>query len=640
MHPVIPIRMAAADEGAPAFVSTAARARPLRMVLLNLPFASYRRPSIQIGLLGALARGDGHEVELASWNLELAAAMGTVLYDTIAEHRSVALGEWLFAEAAFPGSTPPASLFLERYGDAVGRLLSRARLDGRFDLLRQFREHGAEQFLRTQIARNDWDGVRVFGLTSTFQQNNAVFAMARLLKERYPDAAVVAGGANFDGVMGAAWFEAVPALDYVVSGEGEVALRALLAALAAGARPEGVPNLLGRDLAAPVKASAPYRDLDSLPAPDYDEYFARAERLGLLPPAERRDIDLPVESSRGCWWGERRHCTFCGLNGETMAYRAKSPERVLDELAQLARRYRNYRFSMVDNILDLKFHKTLLPTLAERQYTYNLFYEIKSAASPEKLRELRTAGVVRVQPGIESLSTRVLGLMNKGVKAIANVNLLRWCRILDIDVHWNLIWGFPGETADDYLSQSELVPQLAHLQPALGAGQIWLERFSPLFQERAAEERPLVPEESMKYTYPSGVDLMRVAYFFEYDFDTVVPPEVYAGLAERVEAWRAAWQVPVRPVLEYRSSHGLLQIDDRRDPDNSGIYTFEDEIADLYLGLTDHARCIADLRDASSLAPDRVDDALEQFRQCGLAMRDGDQWLALALPHRPGTRFS
>ena len=27
-----------------------------------------------------------------------------------------------------------------------------------------------------------------------------------------------------------------------------------------------------------------------------------------------------VETSRGCWWGERMHCTFCGLNGATMAY--------------------------------------------------------------------------------------------------------------------------------------------------------------------------------------------------------------------------------------------------------------------------------------------------------------------------------
>ena len=43
-----------------------------------------------------------------------------------------------------------------------------------------------------------------------------------------------------------------------------------------------------------------------------------------------------VETSRGCWWGERMHCTFCGLNGATMAYRSKSAPRALAELTHLA----------------------------------------------------------------------------------------------------------------------------------------------------------------------------------------------------------------------------------------------------------------------------------------------------------------
>ena len=44
---------------------------------------------------------------------------------------------------------------------------------------------------------------------------------------------------------------------------------------------------------------------------------------------------LLFETSRGCWWGAKSHCTFCGLNGETMAFRSKSPRRALDELEQL-----------------------------------------------------------------------------------------------------------------------------------------------------------------------------------------------------------------------------------------------------------------------------------------------------------------
>ena len=41
---------------------------------------------------------------------------------------------------------------------------------------------------------------------------------------------------------------------------------------------------------------------------------------------------LFFETSRGCWWGQIHHCLFCGLNGDTIAYRSKSPGRAVEEL--------------------------------------------------------------------------------------------------------------------------------------------------------------------------------------------------------------------------------------------------------------------------------------------------------------------
>jgi ribosomal peptide maturation radical SAM protein 1 len=317
-----------------------------------------------------------------------------------------------------------------------------------------------------------------------------------------------------------------------------------------------------------------------------------------------------------------------------MAFRSKSAERVLDELAVLSRRHRSYRFTAVDNILDMKFHKTLFPAIAANGLTYSLFYEVKSGVSPDRLKELRAAGVVRIQPGIESLSTRVLGLMNKGVKAIANVNLLRWSARLDIDVHWNLIWGFPGEVEDDYLTQLELLPRLAHLQPPIGAGRIWLERFSPLFQSRAASGPPLTPERSLRHVYPPSIDLQRAAYFFEYDFKGEAPERVYQQIHAEVSAWHAAQARPEKPRLEYRYSEGFLQIDDTRATETSGIYTFEDDVARLYLAMADTPQPLKQLRERSRLDNGRFDLVLEQFCANGLAMRDGEHVLALAIPYR------
>ena len=75
--------------------------------------------------------------------------------------------------------------------------------------------------------------------------------------------------------------------------------------------------------------------LAELPIPDYDDYFEELQgslyRAAILP-------GLPVEMSRGCWWGQKSHCTFCGLNGGGMNYRSKAPEQVLEEIDALVDR--------------------------------------------------------------------------------------------------------------------------------------------------------------------------------------------------------------------------------------------------------------------------------------------------------------
>ena len=66
--------------------------------------------------------------------------------------------------------------------------------------------------------------------------------------------------------------------------------------------------------------------------------------------------------------------------------------------------------------------------------------------------------------------------MRKGISAIQNINTMRWARHYNIDVGWNMLWGFPGETKEDYGEQAALIPLLTHLSPPSGYGRIWMER--------------------------------------------------------------------------------------------------------------------------------------------------------------------
>jgi hypothetical protein len=220
--------------------------------------------------------------------------------------------------------------------------------------------------------------------------------------------------------------------------------------------------------------------------------------------------------------------------------------------------------------------------------------------------------------------------MDKGTRAAQNVNFLRWARYYGIDVTWNVLWGFPGETAADYAGQAALVAHLRHLQPPVSAGPVWLERFSPLY---AATPNP-VPEASYRYVYPSTVDVDRMAYFFEDDRTGALPDHAYEALRTAVAAWTRAWQPDPKPELTYRSSPGHLQIYDGRHDGEEGTYTFHDSLAAIYLACSERPTTAAAVsrRLGTAVPPAAVESAFSQFAARGLLLRDGDLALALALP--------
>lgn len=582
--------------------------------LVAMPFVLADRPSIQLGLLRAVGEARGFPVRTLHANLDFAERIGRDHYRALADLSRPMLGDWLFSGEAFGDQAP----------DPDGELVA-GRADREW-LLRA-RERDVPAFLDALLAGFPWHEFAVVGFTSSFQQNTASFALARRLKERYPDVVTVFGGANFDGDMGLELVRSVPVIDYAVIGEGDSAFPALLEALEVGKDPAEIPGVASHERSTPP--APPTERLDDLPDPDYSEYFDRAAALG----RSSADVWLPFESARGCWWGAKHHCTFCGLNGTTMRFRSKSPERVLAELAAQARRYRLFRFEAVDNIMDMAYVRDLFPAITESGHGYEFFYEVKANLTRAQLRTLAQGGVVHLQPGIESLSSAVLRLMDKGVTAAQNVNLLRWARYYRMNVSWNIIWGFPGETEDDYLHQATVVPHLVHLQPPVAADRVWLERFSPMFT-RAAGGR--TPDPAYQYVYPSTVDIERVAYFFDHDHEGL-PDTGYEPLANAVTGWREAWQGPDLPGLTYRTSPGYLEIHDTRHPAKSGTYTFRDDLADIYLACVDRPTTADAVHSGLKLARpvQAVRDAFAQFRDRGLMFLDGSLALALALPASP-----
>jgi ribosomal peptide maturation radical SAM protein 1 len=499
------------------------------ILIIVPPFAAVNRPSLPAHLLQACALASGFRVSVLYANLLLAAEIGVGLYSAVSNAPPHAMvGERFFARSAH--GLPP-------FGEPDGPALT---LD--IDLPALVRvEPRAVPFAEAVAAAVARRPFKVVGATTTFEQTNASLALLQRIKRARPEIVTILGGANCEGEMAkgiASLDPSIDQIDHIFSGESDVTFPAFLTALAEGTRPPGR-----------IVTGAPLADLDALPTPDFTEYFE--QRANIFPASSRGSFEaavgptrLPYESSRGCWWGQKHHCTFCGLNGEGMAFREKSPERVFADLAALARAHGTARFCMTDNIMPRGYFKTLLPRLAASPSPVELFYEQKANLSLDDVLTLKRAGVHSIQPGIEALSSALLRRMDKGVLARQNLVLLRDARAAGLDLQWNLLWGFPGDLAEDYEATLALLPLLHHLKPPDSLLHLSVDRFSPYFQRPEAYGiQNIRPHPAYRAAFPAHTALDQIAYYFVGDYASSAyrRRDLIGRIEQELGAWRARW---------------------------------------------------------------------------------------------------
>lgn len=166
-----------------------------------------------------------------------------------------------------------------------------------------------------------------------------------------------------------------------------------------------------------------------------------------------------------------------------------------------------------------------------------------------------------------------------------------------------------------------------------------MERFSPMFSDRASfPVRYMRPRASYEYVYPARVDLERVAYTFDYQFEEGLPDAEFLETRRLVEAWKAAWKASKKPSLTYRSAEGSLRIEDLREPSEPITLTLTNPLASVYAGLSDRPNTAAKVKEELELPEpaDELEAALDELCAQGLMIREGHSFLSLALPARDG----
>ncbi len=545
------------------------------VALVCVPWSSIEMPSIALGILKSVLESENISTDVYNLNVKLLKYIDKSVYQEISGS-SIPISEWVFSQYLYnkdflQGKSINFKSLIETTLDVDHHMFM--YLKKKSAVMQQLICEKIPCFIDECVNTIDWGSYKLIGFTCAHGNQLAALVLSKRIKERFPDVKIVFGGPNVRGITAEEIMKCYEWVDYIIDGEGEKSLPELAKNVLEGKFSEEIPGVLFRKDGICIRSEGVFErvPLDEIPMPDYSDFFNEIKDSGL--DGIMSDVRVTFESSRGCWWGEKCQCTFCGLNNGYLMYRTKSQKNVLTELIEQSKKYNTTRFFATDLVLSSEYFETLIPEIIEKKLDFDIFYEVKATLNKSEIQLLAQSGIKFVQAGIESLNTKLLKLLRKGVSSIQNIQFLKLCNENEIYVAWNLLYRIPGEDKKSYDEIIELIPLLSHLQPPT-AGMIIpiaLDRFSPYFNE--TEKYGIVdikPKSTYNLIYPDKkVNLSNIAYTFEFsykDADNVVMS--YVGeLVSAVYEWQKAYE-DNKYYLNYKLIDGNVEIQDNRSLEN------------------------------------------------------------------------
>lgn len=460
----------------------------MHVALINMPMAAVNVPSIQLGLLKTLLNNIGIRSSTLNLNIDFARLLGAATYSKFKNGNE---SEIWFAQNAW--SHDLISSNAEKYQKLI------------------------EQFISETLEEKNWKDFDVFAFSCTFQTVPAL-CLGKCLKSRFPNAKLIYGGSQFFEEASLEFMKHLEWIDAIFVGESEYSFPIVMSSYEEGLPiPDDTRGVVFREGDELQYNGADKVDIRDSPCPDYSDFFAELPRYQDVV----HSLTLYYEASRGCWYGEKKHCKFCSLNHE-MAFRSKDARTVYEEVSDMYDKWQAHttRFAFTDNILDRSYMHTLMPLMEEDDRDYDIFLEVKPDLKPHELRVLSKAGFRTVQAGIETFHPGFTRLLDKGQSVLNAISFLKWCKYFGIRVLYNLLVRIPFEQPDWYSEQLEILKKIVHFTLPRSVIPVGIQRFGVYYQ--AALLQDMVPSKCYDYMYPDYLDISRIAYNFDYDTSVTV----------------------------------------------------------------------------------------------------------------------
>lgn len=608
--------------------------------LVNMPFSSISYPSAALGILDACLTKHNITSKTFHFNLDFAEIIGPRLFNLMSElPQQLLMGEWIFRKLSFPE-------FLSNDEEYFGLFSTE------YPLLKKTliqMQSVAETFLQKVVEEILVNEPRIVGCSSNFQQHCASLAVLRRIKEQNPKIYTVLGGSNCEGQAAKVIVSHFKWIDYVCYGEAEVSFPELCKKLLFSSErisESSIPDgfISRENFSSALKKglfSQTYKFSNWDIIPNYDEYFSRLKRHEI---AKQITPILVTESSRGCWWGQKIKCAFCGLEDETVKFRQKEPNKFCDEIECLNKKYKIKKFRLLDNSVSL----TTLKHMSDRFYNkgYLFICDIKVNISKEMISRISSAGIKTVQVGVESLCDEVLKMVNKGASTLLNIQFLKWATFYGIEPVWNFLVAFPGEQELWYQNVIELIPKISHLHPPTGLFPVKYYRFSDYFSKQNFYKLCLQPETAYHFVYPLDKHgLYDIAYYFkntnlnaENSNHSSLRPTTYQTLQTLVDNWIEDFSKQGAQKLQMvKGSNNCFVVDCRQSGKQKNIPI--DYLQSKILELSDKVISLHEIEQVYHSNPNHLHDAIDFLIKHNLLLMEKDRILSLVIYTDSGKEY-
>ncbi len=604
------------------------------MLLVSAPWPLFNRPSLPLGALKAYLNAALPHIQTDACHLFLrvAQALG---YD---RYQGVSRRVWR-AEAVFSALLYPENAHLAE--SLYTRTLKRG--NGATD---DFQQMVAEvkAVVGDWLQEINWPSFDLVGFTISFCQVTASLYLISQIKAICPSLPVVVGGSSFSGERSADLLNVFPHIDFLVVGEGERPMAGLLRHLSdpCPRSPTALPDGVFSADSKPdeMRRFSQLGRLDRLPAPDYDDYF---DLLAGFSSRHRFFPVLPVEASRGCWWhrqdaaGRFKGCAFCNLNLQWQGYRTKGPQQVVREVDHLVQRHQVLSLTFADNAFPMKQAEAIFDGIRAMGRDLSIFTELRANTPPWLLRKMKQAGVETVQVGIEALSSQLLAKMNKGVRVIDNLNLMKHCEALGIVNASNLMLHFPGSDDQDVNETLDSLAFARWYRP-LKTVSFWLGLESPIYRlARRFGMRSVFNHPNLKKLFPEPV-AANIRFMIQgYRGDRTRQLKLWRKVEKETRQWQKDYDVMQRqtggkPALVFRDGVGFIIIDQHLPMQATTRHRLTGISAEIYryCHTPRSLQQVAERFGAHS--PEQIRAFFKSMVRKRLVFEEGDCYLSLAAP--------